>query len=952
MSKKNKKDKELDIILEQLKKSYGTESSDEIADNSYDASESEDDLELSAVLSKLFVEESDLSEGIDTLVSEEEVEPEATITEVEADIIAESNEPEEFNQVTIEVETLEDESLEPETIDNNEDITEYYEEENEPDEVIAEDEEIDVAVESDDDSLYGDDFGAPYEDESCIQSEDMESFEDITAVFDETQEPDEDEIDEDQEELSAEELSLDDPEFAVEDEEYDVDVITSSDNKEPEQQIDIEAEEVIEHESDTDEDSAPETTTEPDIPEKLEPVLILDPTLYTSDVLQEQLPKFKRITTPQQSPISSDGIEKSDANEDEKFDDNDISLLLKLGYGDEIKSKVGEKKTRDAVLESNREFAFENNKQPYGFCGEELTNRDQIPNISKKYQSAKNQLIAMLASVSVLFLMLLSITVYFDCYSPRTESFPVLLSIELALVVAVALVLYKKLFTGITGFIKFEPDQYSVLAFIMAIYTLYDVLALIIYMVNHKSMQASDFSLFGACVALYSILTVAADLASCIKEASTFSIIASSDNLYVAEGTDPNYLNLTDNEKTFKIKKASLINGYFKRTAQSKAPAVNFIYVMGVVPLIALIIGCAFAIPTGNLMSGITSATVSVFLCIPLSCICLFAFHENITSVKLANDKLTFVGYDAADEYARAQNVVFKDIDVISITSYSEIQPHSVAGNASLNIAYDIFNALNGTISSSAARSSTDGKSIVINSITDNGIDLTYAVTTNILFGDKSYMKAHNIKVKTDSTLHGATKGSDRSVLYMAFDGVPKLGFILASQVNPKFIKSAHELEACGIKTFVESYEPHVNDVYFAQNIDEKLAIGVFKPKDHEPYVCGDMANGSAVSASGGFHISKIFRLSRQIVRQRNVCKYVNYGLMSAGLVLSCLLALVINSEAQSAILDFIKAHSSLILNVGLLLGLIPTLIALLKFKKEISEPTNITLQNGDKKQK
>ncbi len=311
------------------------------------------------------------------------------------------------------------------------------------------------------------------------------------------------------------------------------------------------------------------------------------------------------------------------------------------------------------------------------------------------------------------------------------------------------------------------------------------------------------------------------------------------------------------------------------------------------------------------------------------------------------------IGYDAADEYSKAQNVIFKDKDVVSLSSYSEIQPQNTSGNDSLNIAYEVFNALNGTISSLGKIQQTSRpKDIVINSITDNGVDLTYSASTNILFGDKNYMKAHNIKVKTDSALHGATKGTDRSVLYMAFDGIPKLGFILGSNVNPKFIQSAHELEQCGVKVFVESYEPHINDVYFEQNTGERISVGVFKPKDQEFHISNDIVDSKVISASDGFCLANIVRAAQEIVRQRSICKYINYGLMITGLVLSCLLSLIINSETTSIILDFIKAHSSLILNVGLLLGLVPILVALLKFKKRIDEPKNSTLQNGDKKQK
>lgn len=961
MSKKNKKDKELDIILEQLKKSYGTESSDDITDDSY---ESEEDLELSAVLSKLFGEESDDAESTDTLITEDETEEE--IVDEKDEIIVESDDAEENTEILIESENFDEDEEDPvelQALEDSEDITEYPEEISNLTDDLDEAEEAPIFLDSIDenDEVFDeedetfvdetDEYETPYEDEDLTESEDLDDLEDIAALFDETDDLDQVEVyDEDNNDFSAEEiLSLEEPEFAVEDEEYDV----KPDHNEIEQPIDNEIEYVIADEPEID-DSSDSETDEPVIPERIDPILILDPKLYTFDELQEQLPKFKRITiNPDQPETVEDIAEETAVVTEEHFDDNDISLLLKLGYDDEIKSKVGEEKTQNAILESNSDFVAEDNKTPYGFCGEELTDKSQIPSISQKYKAAKKSLIITLASVFVLFLMISSITVYFDCYSTRTESFPILLFIELVLVALIGLVLYKKLLAGIIGIIKFEPDQYSVLAFVTAIYALYDVLALIIYALNHSSMQRSDFSLFGVCVALYALLTVTADLVTCFKEAANFELIATSNKLFVAENVDPDELNHTQNEKTYRIRKASLISGYFKKTSHIGVPSVNLIYIMGVVPLIALIIGCAFAIPTGNVMSGIASATVAVFLCIPLSCVCIFPFHEHITSTKLAGDKIALIGYDAAEEYAKIQNVIFKDSDVVSVNSYSEIQPQNAVGNSSLNIAYNVFNALNGTLSSTGKiPKSQDNKDVVINSISDNGIDLTYSASTNILFGDKNYMKAHNIKVKTDSTLHGATKGADRSVLYMAFDGIPKLGFILGSSIDGKFIKSAHELELCGVKVFVESYEPHINDVYFAQNADEKLSVATFKPKDREPHTYSDIANGNVVSASGCFRLTKIIRTCQQIVRQRKICKYINYGLMATGLILSCLLAFVINSDANSAILDFIKTHSSLILNIGLLLGLVPTLIYLLKFRKEISEPKKTTLQNGDKKQK
>ena len=910
MSKKNKKDKELDIILEQLKKSYGAESSDVVEDLSYESPEAEEDAELSAVLSKLFSEEQEAIES----KSEDYSEDNGVIEN-------ETSEPETSDENTIENEILELETSDENTIENE----------------ILESEHFDTDEKNEKEGFYESeelDYGS-------LEPDDIDSLESTNF----------------------------DPEFAVEDEEYDVladslpeETETSSDSEDSINST------IMDEIDELREDLSEQLSKEPseEIHEEIHeevyentPVLILDPSQYTHDPLQEGLPKFKPVVSKNELPASTPGLtEANDPDKAEDFDSNDISLLLKLGYDDEIKSKVGGQKTQNVILESNRNFIPEDNQKPYGFCGEELVNRDQIPKIQQKYKSNKRSLLITLASVSILFLLILSVAVYFDAYSSRIDGFPILIAIEFVLVASIAAILYKKLYSSVVNMIKLVSDNYSVLLFVFAVYVLYDISALLTYAVNRERILPSEVALFGTCVALYALLTVTADLVNCIKEAAALDLIASSNKLFTAEKIALDGINSMQSEEiSYKIRKTSLISGYFKKTSQSRPPVINLIYVLGVVPLIALIIGCAFAISSANVMTGITSATVSVLLCIPLSCVCIFSFNEYAISAKLGTDKVAFIGYDAATEYSKIQNLTFKDRDVIFITSYSEIYPQSARGQSSLEIAYEIFNTLEGTLaqhrsSTEIRQHKTQNQNVVVNSVSDNGIDINYALSTNILLGDKNYMRAHNIKVKTDSSLYGATKGSDRSVLYMAFDGIPKLGFIIGSRIAPEFIKAAHELELCGVKVFVESYEPHVNDLYFEQNADKGLAVGVFKPQTYDPYIYEDIGDGNVVCASDGFNLAKLISISKRIVRQRKICKFINYGLMSAGFVLSVLLAFAINSKSDSALFEFIKTHCSLIINLILLIGLVPGLIALLKFNKDKSVDDTTTIQNGDTKKK
>ena len=56
MARQKKGKNELDAILEQLKKSYGSDSSDALEDDLLDASAPEEDAELSEILGKIFAD--------------------------------------------------------------------------------------------------------------------------------------------------------------------------------------------------------------------------------------------------------------------------------------------------------------------------------------------------------------------------------------------------------------------------------------------------------------------------------------------------------------------------------------------------------------------------------------------------------------------------------------------------------------------------------------------------------------------------------------------------------------------------------------------------------------------------------------------------------------------------------------------------------------------------------
>ena len=193
-------------------------------------------------------------------------------------------------------------------------------------------------------------------------------------------------------------------------------------------------------------------------------------------------------------------------------------------------------------------------------------------------------------------------------------------------------------------------------------------------------------------------------------------------------------------------------------------------------------------------------------------------------------------------------------------------------------------------------------------------------------------MLAHNIKVKTDTNLNAATKGMDCSVIYMAFDGIPKLGFIINSKIKPDFTRITERLDKDSIKVLVETYEPQINDLYFEQNRSQNSAIiGVFKPPEFESSECKQICDGGIISANDSFSVAEAVLLSRKIIDQRKCNKRHHVILSAIGVLFACILTVILNMSESIYIFGTLKAHISLLFNIimigGLILGFIRLLI-------------------------
>ena len=1019
MARQNKKGRnELDLILEQLKKSYASDSANSLEDDLLESPKHEEDAELNEILGKIFSYEEETKK--EPNITEAGSEPIADGTSLSSNQMDDEQPDDEHASVTSSGNTENSESAPVDEItfkSNIEEASESNEFEAETADAVREPEADDETVESPSsdnnkdinavDNVLSIMFsGKSKNSKSELGGKAVESIiedtvpedtvtettaeiavevTDETAKSAETAETDESEnniviqsssesLDESEAVEPEESLSSDEDIYPVDD----GDVLEMPYENDVE---DVEAVEIYDHEtsdveddtvfavadeeySTDEEDESPQqeshadTAHEEEATAQYEPIslphIILTRAEYTYDPLQNNFsslgfnaPAIGKTT--EKSATNSQTIEQHEkeenAGKEEGFDENDISLLLKIGYDQEIRSRVGEKKAQQVMLESDNSFTPDPTKKIFGYCGKELTNRKQIPEIREKYKTNQKNLIILLSVVSVLSLMLLYITFSFEFFTNKVSSFPIFLLMDFTLVLVIMAVLYKKLISGITKLIKLETSPNTLLFFIATAYALYTIFSLIAYAIGSGTVAEGDLMLFGFAVSIYALLALVSDLLNCIKERRAFNIISSSDTLYTAEKSNIKVGNKTSYgaESNYKIRKTKLVSGYFRKNSYNDSLGIKPMYLLGIVPIVSLALGLATYFLSSSISLCVSVVMLSLMLCVPLP----FVFTPTLIRFILLNPstdkKAAYIGNAAPEEMSKTTGFTFCDRDCIEILGYTEIHPSNRSDtNESLQIAYKIFSALGGPLSAIGNSELSGGESkshdVVINHIANDGIDIYYNSSVNVLLGDKHYMQSHNIKVKTDTNLYAATKGSDKSVIFMAFDGVPKLGFIINSRISPKFMSISESLIKSGLKVCIQSYEPQINDLYFEQNKGQFMSsVNVIKPDHYESSETSDMCDGCVVSATDGFELAQLIAESPKISKHLKINRLVNIGIL-ASCILAALIIAVITTHTSLLFdgIDVLTNHLTTVFNALMAASLIPVIFEIVAiFKKK-----------------
>ena len=976
-----KKKSEIDAILEQLKNSYFDDSRDIEDESPEKAYESDEDAELAAVLEKIFSE----SENEYKPEDEEKSEVEQTLNEavtVAADTESESAQAAPDTQALEESGAPVVENAIPEIAEQNDDVKTEQERVDDVLKSMFHFGAVNTAAESEE--YAEDEEPAAISCEKACEADEIEVIEQSEAVVDNvvteaTDLPAEESISVEEASVIAETSIIEESDII--EESYAIDESDAIDEPlvaDDQAELDVVAEEdtstfeLVEQEpprsslcdmADGDPDNV---YIDELIEETAEPVQkkkkVTSPDEYTDDIMQYSLSgisfykpqsdvDFSVIEAARQVEEISEGGDEVTVTEStdtkSEISDKEIALLMKLGYSGEINASGENEHAHKVIFDESKTYVPENHNIVHGFSGKEFSSRAQAPAIQKKFKQDKLSILISAIIVSVLAIIAV-VTDFIAVFS--YVKYDSLTWICLLCSVGALLVMAKKVYAGVCAIFRFDTNQYSVPSLLLIEGIACNIIMGLILAFGSASLTGGSYYSVGGYAVLYMAIAAWSEWVDCHRESGVFDFIAANKKMYVAEKRTSADFSYNENKRRhasasensdgrYIIKQAKFVSGFHKKITSNRSGISKIFIAIGIIPAIAIIMGMVIAIVNDSLVSGLSGMSFIFFLSAPLLGIASLSLIELLSYFKLRQGNSAFISAGAFESISNIRSLVFKDKDAIEVVAYTPINPHKNADNPRkwLNIARHVFETLGGPLSKIEGADNNDGSSniahdIAINAISDNGIDIYFDSSMNILIGDRAYMQAHNIKVKTDVNLTGATRGAERSVIYMAFDKVPQIGFIVTSKVKKSFLKIITLLSSNGINIEVKSYEPEVNEYFFELNIPD-FPVTTVKPLNYENTEASDVSDCELVSTNS-LDICRSIVYSKVIASDIRKAKAQRKIQSIVGFISSVALGLLLCLPSNLKLIGILQKYSPVLFYAISIAMVIPSIIHIVKVLK------------------
>ena len=615
--------------------------------------------------------------------------------------------------------------------------------------------------------------------------------------------------------------------------------------------------------------------------------------------------------TPRPSPLdaalsaqrkkheSEGGRHSAELRAAETLSEEDMVLLLRLGYENELRNKQPPESLHRAQRESVPPVRTDRQKFHIAYGWRESEGQEVLKDaqIKENYRKNATGMVwrLLLSAVFAVMLLALDLSPLYTALLPERWAalavHPSAHLLALQLLVLCAIPSASRLVYGLRQLLRLTPEPCSVVLPVLLCNLAYDVI---------MALQPTSYVLLNFPTALLLLMTVIADGWDLRRERIAFSVVSTGESKVVLSETKPRKKKVVrggrivkiindDADRThYSVDRAERVDGYFRRTNE---PTVRY---RAILPLLALQLLLSLGVTgictlkTGITPDALTVLMLSLQLSAPAACLVYYAYALLIACRRLQGKGATIIGQSTVDDMAQSKLLIFSDTEMLQAKSSTEI---TVKGSGDpkryVRYARRLFYALGGTLgkinTSDLSEDRMDGL-VEILRVYPEGVEARLDGRVHVLAGSSDFMMKNNLRVPHTNAEMLARRNEESSILYLAFGGQIRLGYEINYRIHGSFEQMVSTLAQGRTAVAVRSYDPNITEEYLvASRAKKKVPVRVIKPVRHEVRSVLDSVDSGIVATRGVRGVAWAIRMCERMLENDRLIRRVQWIMTFAG---------------------------------------------------------------------
>ncbi len=583
----------------------------------------------------------------------------------------------------------------------------------------------------------------------------------------------------------------------------------------------------------------------------------------------------------------------------ETLSEEDVLLLLRMGYENELRNKQPaetlqrvEREAAPSPLTDRQRFHL-----AYGWRESEQGDAPKDAQVKETYR--KN-------AVGVTWRMLLCTLFALACLaldlSPlyfrllpagMAEAFshPSVHLLALQLLVLCAIPSGRRLLYGARQLLCLTPEPCSVVLPVLLCNLAYDVV---------MTMQEQMYVLLNFPTALLLWLLVVCDAMDLRRERIAFSVVSGGESKTVLSRTQPRkkkvvrggrivkIINDDADRVHYNVERTDRVDGYFRRTNEPTVRYRLMLPLLAAQLLLSLGVSGFCTIRTGVTPAALTVLLLSMQLCAPATCLISYAYSLLLACRRLQSRGATIVGQSTVDEMGADKMLIFADTEMLQAKSSTEI---TIKGSGDpkryVRYARRLFYALGGTLgkinTSDLSEDRMDGL-VEILRIYPEGVEARIDGRVRVLAGSSAFLASNGIRVPATNAELLARRNDESSILYLAFGGQIRLGYEINYRILGSFEQMLAGLSRGRSAVALRSYDPNITEEYLAASRSKRgVPVRVIKPVHHQKSTTVDAVDSGIVATAQTRGVAYAVRMCERMLHNHRMLQRVQWITAFAG---------------------------------------------------------------------